>query len=122
MELSITAVSRNRMFTNALVRHAEAIAQVEKAVLHIETSTLNFDVFQLVFLDRAEDYVKPNGLKADRLFQVEVAIPGKAVDYNNVSEFIRYLVGRLRGAAEKSKIPAAIKTQITEATDLFFTD
>ena len=122
MELSITSVSRNRIFTKALVRHAEAIAQVEKAVLCIDTTALTFDVFQMVFLDRTEDYVKPNGVKADRLFQVEVAIPGKTVDYNNVSEFIRYLVGRLRAAAEKSRLPAAIKMQITEATDLFFTD
>lgn len=75
MEISITAVSRNRKFTKSLVRHSEALAPLKRLAVGIDTSALPFDVLQLVFLDRSQDYLRAVGCKGDRLFQVEVPIP-----------------------------------------------
>lgn len=93
MDISITAVSRNRKFTKSLVRHAAALEALKRLTIGINTSALSFDVLQLVFLDRNQDYLKAVGCKSDRLFQVEVPIPHEGVvDFGNTSAFVNFIV------------------------------
>ena len=68
MEISITAVTRDRKFSKSLVRHTMAVAPLKQVALHVNTSKLAFDVLQLVFMDGGENYAKGVGCKDTRPF------------------------------------------------------
>jgi hypothetical protein len=96
MEISITAITRNRKFSKSLTRHAQALEPIKFLAIDVDTSKLSFDVLQLAFLDRSEDYVHPVGCKSDRLFQVEVPIPGEhTLDFGDAPAFARAVAQRL---------------------------
>ena len=116
MEISITAVSRNRKFTKSLVRHSEALAPLRRLAVGINTSALSFDVLQLVFLDRSQDYMRAVGCKSDRLFQIEVPIPDEgAVDFSDASAFVKSIALRLDSATKLCGLPKDIQRQLSEA-------
>jgi hypothetical protein len=69
MEISITAVSRNRKFTKSLVRHAKALAPLRHLGAGGEKSVLPFDVLQLVFMGKSEDYINRSAVKMTVFFK-----------------------------------------------------
>ncbi len=76
MKISITAVTRNRMFSKALIRISPQIEPMKLAMEGFSTTDEEFDVLQIVFVDKNDEYLKVSGTKkGDRLFQVEVGIP-----------------------------------------------
>lgn len=119
MEISITAVSRNRKFTKALVRHSEALAPLKGLAVGVNTSTLSLDVLQLVFLDRSQDYIRAVGCKSDRLFQVEVPIPDEGGDFSNASAFVKSIAQRLDRAIKLCGLPKDIEQELCEAITRF---
>jgi hypothetical protein len=122
MDISITAVTRNRKFTKSLVRYADALEALKRLTIGINTSALPFDVLQLVFLDRSQDYMRAVGCKSDRLFQVEVPIPHEeAVDFGNTSAFVNSIAQQLNRAIKICGLPKDIELQISEAIRLNYT-
>ena len=120
MEISITAVSRNRKFTKSLVRHAHALSALKQLAVGVDTSSLPFDVLQLVFVDRSEDYVKAVGCKSDRLFQVEVSIPSEeTVDFGDASAFVAHIAQRLKVAGKLCGLPKDAESRLAEAISNF---
>jgi hypothetical protein len=67
MQISITAVSKNRTFTKALVRHALTIAPLKSVADDIDTSDIAFDILQLVFVDNSENQFRTCDNNARRL-------------------------------------------------------
>jgi len=120
MEISITAITQNRKFYKALVRHSRAIASLEQVALHVTTSKPSFDILQLVFMDRGEDYVNVVGCKRDRLFQVEVSIPSEdMVDFGSASAFVSCIAQRLKFAVRLCGLPQNVESELTEAISHF---
>lgn len=74
MELSLTSVSKNRHFGKALRRNSSRIAEIENIAADVSTDTEVFDIFQIIFVDRPENYVHPIKPKMDRIFQMEVGM------------------------------------------------
>lgn len=118
MQISITAVTANRKFSKALVRHSGVLVPTKQVALNVDTSKLPFDILQLVFMDEREDYVKAIGRKHDRLFQVFVGIPDeRSVDFSDASAFFASMVDRLVSAAKVCRLPPDIESQLIEAID-----
>jgi hypothetical protein len=116
MNISISAVSRNRKFTKALVRHASALNDLRNAAVGVNTGELPYDTLQVVFIDRDQDYVRAAGCKGDRLFQVEVAAPDETTtDYTNQSSFLAAISDKLRRAVEISGLPLTCREEIAES-------
>lgn len=116
MDISITAVTRNRRFTKALVRHSNAIAALKQAVAYVHAPGLQFDIVQLVFLDRQEDYARAVGCKGDRLFQVEVATPHEEdVNFADERAFIACIAKRVQAAIVLCRLPKEIEVQLSAA-------
>ena len=116
MEISITAVTRNRKFTKSLVRHADALSLLKRLAVGINTSALPFDVLQLVFLDRSQDYMRAVGCKSDRIFQVEVPIPDEGtVDFSIGSALVKSIAERLDRATKVCSLPEEIELELSEA-------
>jgi len=122
MEFSITATTRSRKFTKALVRHSHAISGLKRVAAYVNAVGLSFDVLQLVFLDRSEDYTRAVGCKGDRLFQVEVPTPREeAVDYGDEAAFVAYIATHLQKAVRLCGLPEEVESQIIEAITRFET-
>lgn len=120
MDISITSVSRNRKFTKSLVRHADALAALKRLAIGIDTAGLPFDVLQLVFLDRSENYMRSVGCKGDRLFQIEVAIPDeRIVDFGDASIFVKSIAQRLDKAIAVCGLPKSIESQLSAIIEEF---
>jgi len=120
MEISITGITRNRKFTKALSRHSRALEPLERVATYVNTFGLPFDILQLVFLDRSENYAKAVGCKQDRLFQVEVSTPQEdAVDFGNEAAFVAFIAGRLQAAIELCRLPKHVELQLIEALTHF---
>jgi|SRR5688572_8810532 len=123
MEISITAVTRNRKFTKFLIRHAEVLGPLKRLAVGIDNTALRFDVLQLVFLDRSPSYVKPVGRKGDRLFQVEVSVPDEeTVDYGSPSAFVASIAERLNSAIKLCGLPRDTASHLSEAFAQFRKD
>jgi hypothetical protein len=113
MDISITAVTANRKLSKALTRHAASLSVLREAARSVDTSTLSFDILQVVFLDRSEGYARVVGCKRDRLFQVEVAAPDQTqVDFQDTSAFVGCVKHRLKLAVELSGLPPEVQTQV----------
>ena len=120
MKFSITAITRNRKFSKALVRHSSALAPLKQVAIYVNTFGLPFDVLQLVFLDRSEDYARAVGCKGDRLFQVEVPAPTEeVVDFGNEAAFVSCIAGRLQSAIKLCSLPKEIELQLDVAIGQF---
>lgn len=120
MEISITAVTRNRKLTKSLIQHALALAPLKQAAVTTKTSDLPFDILQVVFVDSGADYMKAVGCKRDRLFQIEVAVPDeKTVDFNDAPAFVTYIVERLKAAVVISGLSKEAESQVSEAIGRF---
>ena len=120
MEISITAVTRNRRLSKALIRHSGELTRLKQVGQWIETSTLPYDVLQIVLLDRNEDYARAVGCKNDRIFQVEVAAPNEAtVPFNDERKFVRYVAERLQTAIKLGCLPVSIEKEIADEVSSF---
>jgi hypothetical protein len=58
MDISITAVTKNRRFTKAMFRIAEKIRSLKTVAEDIDTWNEIFDTLQLVFEDHDDDYLE----------------------------------------------------------------
>jgi len=115
MEISITGITRNRKFTKALSHHSRALEPLEQVAAYVDTSGLQFDVLQLVFLDRSEDYVRAVGCKGDRLFQVEVPTPREeTMAFGDEEAFLDCIAQRLQTAIRLCGLPKQIASQLDE--------
>lgn len=115
MTLSISAVSKNRKFTKALVRYAGSIDALRNAAINISTDLLPYDTIQIVFIDRDDDYMRPVGCKGDRLFQVEVATPGEeTTDYTNEASVVNAIGRKLVRALEVCHLSVDLQNQVKE--------
>lgn len=105
MELLVTCVSKNRSFGKALTRNREPIARLEAVAESLPTENEPFDVLQVIFMDRAEDYVHPVVPQDDRIRQIEVGM-GLDVTFppSADSEFIRLLVRQVASAIRDSTL------------------
>jgi hypothetical protein len=114
MEISITAVTKNRHFTKALARHSAVLDAVRESGGAIVSA--EFDILQLVFVDRPPAYASAIGCRGgDRLFQVHVGIPDeKDVDYRNGTAFVRMVADKVMVAAKSSGLPDATQSQLAE--------
>jgi hypothetical protein len=103
-----------------LVRHADALALLKQSAVYLDTSDLSFDILQLVFVDRSEDYVKAVGCKSDRLFQVEVPIPSEeTVDFGSAPTFVKCIAQRLKLAVGLCGLPKVVGSQLIETISHF---
>lgn len=76
MKLSITAVTRNRQFSKALIRLSTKLKLVKNIASDINTEEESFDILQFVFVDCHEEHCQVLGTEGkDRLCQIEVGIP-----------------------------------------------
>lgn len=113
LEISITAVTRNRKFSKALIRHFAAIQPLKSLGSGVDSSTLPFDVLQLVFVDKSEDQTKVIGCNGDRLFQVEVPIPDeRTVDFGDTSAFVKAVAYQVQRALTRCGLPPQIEEQL----------
>jgi hypothetical protein len=112
MEISITAVSEKRRFTKALVRHSQAINRLRDAATEVDTSALQYDVLQIVFLDRDNDYLRAVGCREDRLFQVEIATPDEATAIASETSLLAALAEKLKRALGVANLPVKVREQI----------
>jgi hypothetical protein len=120
MEISITGITRNRKFTKALARHSHAVKTLEQAAVYVNTFGLSFDILQLVFLDRSENYARAVGCKGDRLFQVEVPTSTEeAVNFGDEVAFVACIAGRLQTAVKLCSLPKEIEAQLSDAIGQF---
>lgn len=118
MDVSITAVSRNRKFGKSLVRHADALKPLRLVAMDIGTESIGFDILQLVFIDGNQESFKAVGCKRDRLFRVEVPIPSEVeVDYDDASAFAGSIRQRLRVAATLCGLPTDIEQKLLGAIE-----
>ena len=123
MDISITAVTRNRKFTKSLIRHAEVLAPLKRLAVAIDTTALPFDILQLVFLDRSAGYMKAAGRKGDRLFQVEVSVPDEeTVDFGSSSAFVASIAQRLHSAIKLCGLTKDTQSQLSEVIGQFTKD
>ncbi len=118
VNISISAVSRNRRFTKALVRYASRVDELRNACEGVNLDEMPFDTLQIVFLDRDQSYVRPVGCKADRLFQVEVATPDEpATDYSSAEVLLHAISEKVLIALEKTNLEEQHKRQIVSAIE-----
>ncbi len=123
MEISVTAITRNRKFTKALRLHSRALETLEQVGACVNTFGLSFDILQLVFLDRSEGYARAVGCKGDRLFQVEVPAPcPETVDFASESAFVTYIAQRMKVAGSLCGLPKDAETKLNEAIDHFLAE
>jgi hypothetical protein len=77
MELSITAVTRSRALSKALVRAGAKVSDLKRLFAGVPIPEQPFDILQLVLMDRPLGHTHHNGTKqGDRLYQVEVGFDG----------------------------------------------
>jgi len=120
MDISITAATRNRKFSKALVRHSSALKPLKQVATYVNTFAFPFDVLQLFFLDRNEDYARAVGCKGDRLFQVEVPTPREeAVDFGDEAAFVACIADRLQTAVKLCGLPKEIEAQLNDSIGQF---
>jgi hypothetical protein len=75
MDISITAVTKNRKFGKACVRLRWFLEGMDGSCEEIDTTSEPFDILQIVFTDRPESYLVVRGTQGgDRLFQVHVGL------------------------------------------------
>ncbi len=104
----------------ALTRHADAIEPLRRVAMSVGTTAIQFDILQLVFMDRNQESFKAIGCKNDRLFQVEVPIPAEAtVDYNDALAFVGSIAQRLSLAVTLCDLPKDIELQLIGAINQF---
>lgn len=76
MEVSITAVTDNRLFSKALFRVTNDLEELENIANDIDCRNEKFEILQLVFEDEKEGCSEAIGCKkGGRIFQVRVDIP-----------------------------------------------
>jgi RNase H-fold protein (predicted Holliday junction resolvase) len=116
MDISITAVTGNRLFTKAMFRIAEKIRPLKAVAEDIDTNDESFDTLQLVFEDHDDDYLELIGTKkGDRLFQVAVGIPTSvSLKRNSDEELVKEMAKRLREAVESCPLVEDKKRIILE--------
>jgi len=102
MDVSITAVTRNRGFSKSLIRVAKRIDTLRTIAEDIDSADEPFDTLQLVFADRADDYIELVGTKGgDRLFQVKVGIPTNiSLKRDGDEDLIKEVAKRLKEAVK----------------------
>jgi hypothetical protein len=116
MRLSISAVSGNRKFTKALVKHSQRIDSLRNSAVGISTDSMPFDTLQIIFLDRDQSYLRPVGCKKDRIFQVEVATPDEQdIDYSDETSLFRAIAGKLLVALKSTNLSETEKDDIALA-------
>jgi hypothetical protein len=112
VEISITAVAKNRRFTKSLATHAASLAPLRD--LGRANSVAAFDVLQIVFVDRPTDYAVAVGCRGDRLFQVHVGIPVESeLDYRSPAAFVEMVAHKIIVAARLSELGDAAEAQLT---------
>jgi hypothetical protein len=112
VEISITAVTKNRRFTKSLAKHAASLEPVRGSGRAIAVA--GFDILQIVFVDRPADCSIAVGCRGDRLFQVHVGIPVEAeLDYRSAAAFVGMVVDKIIVAARLSALGAAAEAQLT---------
>lgn len=116
MKISITATTSNRKWSKALVRHSAALEPLRQAGAFINTYGLPFDILQIGFLDRNEDYARAVGCKGDRLFQVELPAPREdVVNFADEKAFVSYIATSVQKAVKLSGLPKDIEASLDEA-------
>ena len=116
MDVSVTAVTRNRLFTKAMFRIAERIRSLKTIAGDIDTSSEPFDTLQLVFKDRDDDYLELIGTKkGDRLFQVAVGIPTNvSLKRDGDEDLVKEVAKRLHDAVESCPLAEDKKRIVLE--------
>jgi len=116
MDMSVTAVTRNRLFTKAMVRIADRIRSLEMVAQDIDVSDEPFDTLQLVFEDHDNDYLELIGTrKGDRLFQVAVGIPTDvSLKRDGDEKLVKKVAKRLQSAVESCPLAEEKKEVILE--------
>lgn len=118
MELSITAVSKNRRFTKALVRYSSSVKILEDAIKALPLAGAPFEMLQVVFLDRdADDFIRAVGTKGGTLFQVEVAVPSTDEVLASAPSFVALVASRVKRAAQVSGLNDGVIVSITREID-----
>lgn len=75
MDISITAVTKQRQFLKTCVRLRWLLEGLHGCCDEVDTGSQPFDTLQLVFEDRPEDFLVVKGTgSGDRLFQVLVGL------------------------------------------------
>jgi hypothetical protein len=76
MNISLAAITVNRLFTKALARNATLTKCLESVCSAASTRDDLFDILQVVFVDAPAATVRLVGTKSgDRLYQVNVGLP-----------------------------------------------
>jgi hypothetical protein len=92
MELSITAVSRNREMTNTLISASSDINGLRHLFEHIDFSSEPFHTLQLVLMDEFFGYNLHIGTKGkDRLYQIKIGTDGMPIGRGKELEFSKSL-------------------------------
>lgn len=115
MELSVVAVTGNRRFSKALVRHAKIVQAACDAVRGQQLEGGAFDVLQLVFVD--DDPKKLRVGRASRLKQVEVVIPIAEDGFGEPAAFARALSESVRVALGASGLSLDEARRLAAAVD-----
>lgn len=108
MQISITAVTKNRKFSKKLISIGQLLQPVKLSTEAIITSCEKFDILQLVFIDEAEGYLKISPIKMDsRLLQIEIGIPKIFLDSSgetkNLFEEVKKIVCKAIDASPMQK-------------------
>src|SRR5690349_13133180 len=91
MNLSLTAVSENRRFTKALVRHSEALEELRRSLSRAGRALSGIKTLQIVFHDRSPE-ADPLVGALEPLTQVMVGIPEPLDPYwDNAALFVEVI-------------------------------
>ncbi len=102
------------------MRHSAALAPLKQVGAFVNTFGLSFDILQIVFLDRSEDYARAVGCKGDRLFQIELPAPREeTVNFGDEKAFVSYIAANLQKAVKLCGLPKEIESELSEAIAQF---
>lgn len=106
MEISITAVTKNRKFGKACVRLRWLLEGLDGCCGEIDTTSEPFDILQIMFTDRPESYLKVRGTQGgDRLYQVQVGLGmDKLFTADEDHESLRMIAAQLMRAVRESSL------------------
>ena len=111
MNISITGVTANRKFTKACVRLRWILERLRRCCEDVDTGSERFDVLQVVFMDRPENFLEIRGTQdGDRLNQVHVGMGiDRTFDSEHDYEFLRLVAEQVLRAVRQSPLGVDVR-------------
>jgi hypothetical protein len=115
MDISITGVSKQRQFLKTCVRLRWFLDGLRGCCDELSTDSKPFDALQLVFMDRPESFLKPEGTRSgDRLYQVLVGIGvDRHFSPQGDRQFLCFLAHQVLRAVQQSPLGAEVREGVS---------